>query len=216
MITQEEEKSINSSNSKTMKEIYKGLPDTGLRLIYLIEIIPNWETYLTVKQLEVTECYIKCLSAYEVDHQLKLNFGIAQQRLFGSSTSKGAIGRLEDVLKRLKEQGFYEKIKKNNINKETKKPSKPSRLTEETKSRVKQLLRLIAEMPMYEIHLTASQKERVFQFLRLRSIKSCAGYFKITETTFKQSLFGRDGTGGILGKLDDAYKKQTVNNWEDV
>ena len=210
-------RSIEKNNSRVLKEIYSNVPDSGLRLLHLIEKIPNWETYLTDKQLEAAERYIKCLNACEVDYQLNLNTGTAQQRLFGSSTSKGALGKLEEVIKRLEKQGFFEKqqkiIKKQ---KENQKPTRQPVLSEKLKEGVKELFKLVIENPDYEKYLTDSQKERMYQFLRLKSIKSCAKYFNVTETTFKQSLLGRSGSGGILGRLKNAVSKETVDSWDDI
>lgn len=202
--------------SKILNDIQKGMPDSGLRLLKLIEIIPNWETYLTVKQLESAERYIKCLSATEVDYQLNLNIGTTQQRLFGSSTSKGALGKLEETVKILEKQGYFEKQKKLTEKNENKKVKRTSNLTNKTKEQIKELIKLVIEFPDYEQHLTDSQKERMYQFLRLRSIKACAKYFNITETTFKQSLLGKSNKGGILGKLREINNSKTVNNWEDI
>lgn len=210
------QKSIEYYNSKTLKEIHKGLSDSSMRLLKLVEIIPNWETYLTPKQLEVMQKYITCLNASEVDYQLNFNIGTTQQRLFGSSTSKGAFGRLEEVVKRLEKQGYFEKqetiLKKENQGK----PVKPSKISDKTKAEIKELIKLIVDMPDYEIYLTESQKERMYQFLRLRSIKSCAKYFDVTETTFKQSLLGKDENSGILGRLKKAAKSKMINNWDDI
>ena len=209
-------KSIETENSKILKDIYSTVPDSGLRFLYLTEKIPNWETYITEKQLNAAERYIKCLNACEVDYQLNLNVGTTQQRLFGSATSKGALGKLEEVAKRLEKQGYFEKQKmlaqKAMIHQKPKKPV----LSEKLKTDVKELFRLVIENPDYEKHLTPSQCERIYQFLRLRSIKGCARHFNVTETTFKQSLLGRGGTGGILGKLKTISNQQTVSSWDDL
>lgn len=211
-------KSAEQYTSKILNEIHKGVSDSGLQLLRLIEIIPNWETYLTTKQLDAAEEYIKCLNCCEVDYKLNLNIGTAQQRLFGNSTSKGALGRLEEIVKRLEKQGYFEKQKiikeKAMIN--SNKMKKPSIISDKTKEEIRELLKLIIEMPDYEQYLTDSQKERVFQFLRLKSIKQCAKYFDINETTFKQSLLGKSGQGGILGKLKTVSQANTVNNWDDI
>ena len=212
-------RSIEKNTSRILREIHANVPDSGLRLLYLIEKIPNWETYLTDKQLEAAERYIKCLNACEVDYQLNLNVGTTQQRLFGSSTSKGALGKLEEVVKRLEKQGFFDKqkaIKQKATEVANKKAVKKPVISEKLKEEVRELLRLVIENPDYEKYLTASQKERMYQFLRLRSIKSCAKYFNITEATFKQSLLGRSGQGGILGRLKSAVSEKTVDSWDDI
>jgi len=211
-------KSAEQYTSKVLNEIHKGVSDSGLQLLRLIEIIPNWETYLTAKQLEAAEEYIKCLNCCEVDYKLNLNTGIAQQRLFGNSTSKGALGRLEEIVKRLEKQGYFEKQKaiQEKATSNANKVKKPSVISDKTKEEIRELLKLIVEMPDYEQHLTDSQKERVFQFLRLKSIKQCAKYFDVTETTFKQSLLGKGGQGGVLGKLKAVSNSNTVDNWDDI
>lgn len=212
------QKSAEKYTSKVLNEIHKGVSDSGLRLLKLIEVIPNWETYLTSKQLEAAERYIKCLNACEVDYQLNLNIGTTQQRLFGSSTSKGALGRLEEIVKRLENQGYFEKQKMLQQKREQQqsKPVKPSKISDKTKEQIRELIKLIVDMPDYEKHLTVSQKERMYQFLRLRSIKSCAKYFNVTEATFKQSLLGKNGDDGILGRLKKASQESTINSWDDI
>lgn len=195
----------------------KGVSDKGLRLLKLIEIIPNWETYLTPKQHEAAERYIKCLNACEVDYQLNLSVGTTQQRLFGSSTSKGALGRLEEIVKRLEKQGYFdkqEKLKQKAI--ESSNQIKKTTISDKTKFEIKELIKLVVEMPEYEKYLTESQKERIYQFLRLRSIKTCAKYFGVTEATFKQSLLGRAGQGGILGRLKNAQSGKTIDSWDEI
>jgi len=213
-----EAKSAEVYTSKVLREINKGVSDSGLRLLRLIEIIPNWETYLTAKQLEAAEEYIKCMNACEVDYKLNLNMGTTQQRLFGNSTSKGALGRLEEIVKRLEKQGYFEKQKalQEKAKANTNKVKKPAVISDKTKDEIRELLRLVVEMPDYEQHLTDSQKDRMFQFLRLKSIKQCAKYFDVAETTFKQSLLGKSGQGGILGKLKSVSQSQTIDNWDDI
>lgn len=213
-----ETKSAEQYTSKVLGEINKGMSDSGLRLLRLIEIIPNWETYLTDKQLEAAEEYIKCLNACEVDYKLNLNIGTAQQRLFGNSTSKGALGKLEETVSKLEKQGYFEKQKalQQKAEANTNKVKKPAVISDKTKDEIRELLKLIVEMPDYEQHLTEGQKERAFQFLRLKSIKQCAKYFDVTETTFKQSLLGKNGQGGVLGKLRSISKSQTIDNWDDI
>lgn len=70
----------------------------------LTEEIENWELYLTEKQREVANEFIKCLSTTEVDRRLKLTEGSTYHRLFGSTgKSLGAFGRLKQVQKMLQE-----------------------------------------------------------------------------------------------------------------
>lgn len=207
--------STNVYNKKVLDEIYSGMSDNGLRLIKLIELIPNWETYLTDKQLEVANQYIKCLNATEVDFALNLTIGTTQQRLFGSSKSQGALGKLETVIDKLQKQGYFDKIKEKKQSDKNKK-LKTTKLSQDTKDKVRELLSLIAEMPDYENYLTESQKIKVHQFLRLRSFTACAKYFNITESSFKQSLLGRNSSAGVLGRLREAYNSKTVNKWDDI
>jgi hypothetical protein len=203
---------IERYTSKVLQEIHKGISDSGLKLLQLTQMIPNWETYLTPKQLEVIQCYIKCLNASEVDYQLKLNSGTTQQRLFGSSTSKGALGRLEEIVKIFEKQGYFEKQKKVIKNQSQRKQI----ISDKTKEGIRELLKIINDMPEYEQYLTESQKTKLFEFLRLKSIKVCAKHFGIEETTFRQSLLGRNKNDGILGKLRKAYYDKTVNNWDEI
>jgi hypothetical protein len=202
--------SFDKYTSKVMQEIHKGVSDSGLKLLQLVEQIPNWESYLTPKQREVVEKYIKCLNACEVDYQLNLNMGTTQQRLFGSSTSKGALGRLEEIGKHFKQTGYFDR-------KEVQaKPQKTKSISDKTKEEITELIKLIVEIPDYENYLTTSQKDKLYQFLRLRSLSACAKYFNITENAFQQTLLGRNGKGGILGKLKQYSAKNTVNSWEEL
>lgn len=202
--------SFDKYTSKVIQEIHKGVSDSGLKLLQLVEQIPNWESYLTPKQREVAEKYIKCLNACEVDYQLNLNMGTTQQRLFGSSTSKGALGRLEEIGKHFEQTGYFDK-------KEVQvKPQKTKSISDKTKEEITELIRLIVEIPDYENYLTTSQKDKLYQFLRLRSLSACAKYFNITENAFQQTLLGRNGKGGILGKLKQYSNKNTVNSWEEL
>lgn len=188
------------NTQNVLKEIYKGVPDSGLKLLELIEKVPNWETYLTPKQREVATLYIKCLNACEVDYQLKLNYGTTHQRLFGSSTSKGAIGRLEEISKLLKEKPLREQSTK-----ETKK----SVVSKKMKENIMELVQLLSDISDYEKYLTELQKERLYIFLQLKSIRACAEHFCISEQAFNQTLFGNNG---ILKKLKDLR----VNNWNEI
>ena len=118
------------------------------------------------------------------------------------------------VVDKLQKQGYFDKLasKKEEQNKKV----KVSKLSQDTKDKVRELLRLIADMPDYENYLTESQKVRVYQFLRLRSFTACAKYFNITEVTLKQSLLGRNNSSGVLGRLREAYDKKTVNSWDEI
>lgn len=210
-------KSMERFSNKVLLEINKSLPDSGLKLLNLIEVIPNWETYLTDKQLESTKEYIKQLSASEVDYKLGLRTGTTQQRLFGTITSKGALGRLEEIKDRLDKQGYFDH-KKNVAYKTEKRLNtiKASKISDKTKEQIKELFFIISQVPNYKDYLFPSQVERLEKFLELKSVKSCSKYFGVTEITFKQSLFGRNYDSGILGKLRKVYESNTVSKWSDI
>ena len=210
-------KSAENYANKVLIEINKNVTDSGLRLLHLIEIIPNWETYLTPKQLEATKKYVKCLNSSEVDYELNLSTGVAYNRLFGNSKNKGALGKLEDVYKILDNQGYFERIKINSKKEEKRKNTiKKSVITDKTKEQLKELFTIISELNGYDQYLTNSQSEKLQKFLELKSIKRCAEYYGITEITFKQTLFGRSNSTGILGKLRNAYRETTVLKWEEI
>ena len=204
---------------KVLAEVNRNITDSGLRLLYLIEVIPNWETYLTSKQLEATKSYIHCNVSSEVDYELKLSTGVAHNRLFGNSKSKGALGKLEEVYKILSNQGYFERVKNNNKKEEKRKNSiKKSVISDKTKNQLKELFTIISELENYSKYLTTSQAEKLQKFLELKSIKKCAEYYGVTEITFKQTLLGRSNntSSGILGKLKYAYENNTVNKWEEI
>ncbi|MNB73740.1 hypothetical protein D3C81_496920 [compost metagenome] len=203
-------------SSKIKNDLNRSATDSSIKFMKLIEIIPNWETYLTEKQLQSAKKYITTLNAYEVDYQLRLNAGTTHQRLFGSKTSKGAIGRLEQVYNALENQGYFEEQKKkkeiqaqSQVNN-----SKPKRkLSDKTIQSVKQLITLVVDNPDYEKHLTKSQIEKVEQFLRLRSFAKTAKQCNISQDSLKTALLGKNG---VLEKLKSAYEKRLVSAWEDL
>lgn len=206
-------KQNNFHTKRTMDEINKGLSGKGQRLQYLIETIPNWETYITDKQLEVAKLYVTCLNASDVDYKLDLRIGTTQQRLFGSSTSKGALGTLEEKEKLLKESGYFDRQQRL----QDKKPRlRKKRLTDNTKMQIKELFVLISEVEDYNKYLTGSQTKRLQSFLELKSITKCARIFEVEEVTFKQSLLGRSGKGGIVGRLREAKLNTHVNSWDEI
>ncbi len=210
-------KSAENYTNKILMQINKNITDSGLRLLHLVEVIPNWETYLTPKQLEATKKYIKCLNSSEVDYELNLSTGVAYNRLFGNKKNKGALGKLEEVYKILDNQGYFERVKLN-LKKEEKRKNtiKKNIITDKTKEQLKELFTIMSELNEYDQYLTSSQTEKLQKFLELKSIKTCAEYYGITETTFRQTLFGKNNSNGILGKLRNAYSKTTVNNWEEI
>lgn len=203
--------------AKIKGQLNTSVTDSGLRFLKLIEIIPNWETYLTIKQLEVAKRYVTCMSAYEVDHQLKLNYGTTQQRLFGNNkSSKGAIGRLEEVIKRLENNGYFERQKKLHERVKSQSNTKKSKVSPETLAKTKELIKLIVAMPDYDKYLTKIQSERIYHFIRLRNYKATALHLGITETALKSCLLGKKDGEGALGKLKKAIEENTISSWEDI
>lgn len=95
--------------SKVTKDLNKILDknrtDDYREFIKLTQTVPNWKTYLTEKQLEVVDLFLKILNCAAVDSQLKLNEGITYTRLFGNRSHKnerGAFGALEQASKKIK------------------------------------------------------------------------------------------------------------------
>ena len=210
-------KSAENYTRKILIELNKNITDSGLRLLHLVEIIPNWETYLTPKQLDATKKYIKCLNSSEVDYELGLSSGVAYNRLFGNSKSKGALGKLEEIYNLLSSQGYFNRIKTINNKEENKnKIIKKNVITDKTKNQLKELYTIISELNDYDQYLTPSQSEKLQKFLELKSIKTCAQYYGITDTAFRQTLFGKNSNSGILGRLKAAYNNTTVNDWKDI
>lgn len=211
-------KAQESFTSQVKSHLNRNLPDNALRFLKYTEVIPNWETYLTTKQLQSAKKYIALLNTHEVDYQLRLNPGSTQQRLFGSSSSKGAIGRLEEVYKALEDKGYYEKMKKKQEAAATAqsnqaKPKARQKLHAKTILAVKELITLIVENPEYEKFLTPSENEKVYHFLRIRNFKSTARFCGITEEALKRSLLGK---GGVLDKLRAEVAKKTVSSWDEI
>lgn len=200
-------------SSKIKTELNKNTSDSGMRLIKLINIIPNWETYLTEKQLESTKKYLMTLNAYEVDYQLRLNSGTTHQRLFGSKKSKGALGRLEQVYKILEKQGYFEEQRKKQEEINDKNQIKKKKLSQKTIQSVKELLSFIIDHPDYEKYLTKSQIEKVYHFIRLRSFAGTARQCGISQDSLKTALIGKDG---VLERLQKVYSNKIVNSWEEL
>lgn len=203
-------------SAKLKSNLNKNTTDSGLKFLKLIEVIPNWETYLTPKQLEAAKIYIRCLNTYEVDHQLKLTYGTTQQRLFGNKTSKGALGRLIEVYKTLESNGYFEKQKKIKELLKQKKAKEKSKISEEVINKTKELIKLAFEIPDYEKYLTKSQAEKLNQFLHFRSYKKTAQYLGISEKSLQQSLLGKKENDGVLGRLKKVYDNMTVDSWDEI
>lgn len=198
-------------SNKVKTQLNKGATDYGMRFVKLTSVIPNWETYLTAKQKEAAIKYLKTMNAYEVDHQLRLSNGTTHQRLFGSKTARGAIGRLQDVYKLLEENGHFTIKQKRQEAVEVEK--KKHRLTEKTLNQMKELFKLIHSVPNYETHITKSQQQKVDELIKTRSLLRGAQACGVTVETFEQSLLGKNG---VLGKLKDVNQLRMVNSWDEV
>lgn len=184
------------------------------RFIFLIGQIPNWEVYLTDKQLECAKLYISNLDNCMVDDKLNLRQGTSYNRLFGSGKSKGAIGKLDEVYTKLEKLGYFKKKEQPNNTK--KKNSNKAILSDKTLEKVRDLFKMVTEIEDYGQYLTDSQNEKLYRFLQLRSFKECAKYFDIAETTFKQSILGKDDESGIFGRLKKIYEENHISNWDDI
>lgn len=198
-------------SSKVKIQLNKNVTDYGLRFIKLTSLIPNWETYLTQKQREAAERYLKCFNAYEVDYQLRLSSGTTHQRLFGSKTSKGALGRLEEIFKMLEGSGFFEEKQKRQEAVQAEK--KKIRLTQQTLDKVRELIKLVVETPDYSNHLTKQQVEKIELFMKFRNFASAAKQCGITIKSYQDALIG---DGSILEKLQSTKQKRMINSWDEV
>jgi hypothetical protein len=89
------------------------ISEKGLMLMKLIRIIPNWETYLTEKQLEAVKEYRYAMSIVDVSDRLKIHVSSADSRLFGDPNpekkEKGALGRLMEAYMLLKKTNAIQK-----------------------------------------------------------------------------------------------------------
>ncbi|MNB73735.1 hypothetical protein D3C81_649850 [compost metagenome] len=100
---------------KVRVPLQKNITDDTRRFVKLTKEVPNWKTYLTDKQLEVVDLYLKLLSSTEVDYQMRLTEGTTYHRLFGSKSrgNLAAYGVLKRVHRALeKEKKEKEKKKK--------------------------------------------------------------------------------------------------------
>jgi hypothetical protein len=80
--------------------------------MFLVEHIPNWELYLTDKQLECAKLFVGGMNVIMIEDKLNLGRTTANSRLFGNSDktgikSKGALGKLEEIYKKLDDRGFF-------------------------------------------------------------------------------------------------------------
>jgi len=199
-------------SNKVKTQLNKGATDQGLRFIKLTSVIPNWETYLTAKQRECAVRYLKVMNAHDVDYQLKLNSGTTHQRLFGSKTSKGAIGRLNDVYKMLEENGHFTEIKKQKESSILEKKKK-NKMTEKILNQMRELFMLIHEVPEYEKYITKTQRQKVNELIKTRSLMLGAKSCGVTIETFQKSLIGKDG---VLEKLKNIKDERTISSWDEV
>lgn len=77
-------------------------------LIKLVETVPNWQSYLTDKQLKIVELYINFRNTSAVDTHLSLTNGVTYHTLFGSMKDNQKVG---GVLKKLQNaQKMLQKI----------------------------------------------------------------------------------------------------------
>lgn len=191
--------------SKVTKGLNKNVSDDGMRFLKLTTLVPNWETYLTEKQKESAVRYVKNLNASEVDYQLKLNVGVTNNRIFGGSTYRGAIGRLEDAYENLKKAGYYDKP--------VQKESKKTNISDKTLSNVKELISLIIDHQDYSKYLTSAQAKKVESFLRHRSFVKASKELGISPKSLQQSLIG---SKGALVKLRKIHNDKLVSSWEEI
>lgn len=101
--------------SQATKNLNKNTSDDYRKFVKLTQTIPNWKTYLTEKQLEVVDLFLKVLNCAAVDSQMKLNEDTTYSRLFGSRSTKadrGALGALERAEKALNKIKKESKAKK--------------------------------------------------------------------------------------------------------
>lgn len=182
------------------------------RFMFLVGKIPNWEIHLTDKQLECCKSYICNLDTCMVDDKLDLKRGTCFRRIFGNGKNKGALGRLEEAYTKLDKIGYFKE-------KEIKKKSNTNNkalLSNRTLEKVKELFKMITEIQDYDKYLTESQNEKIYYFLKTRSFKECAKYFNVNESTFKQSILGRDDNSGIYGKLKKIHNEMYINDWDSI
>jgi len=96
---------------KVTVPLSKNVRDDAKNFVKLTNEIQLWKTYLTEKQLEVVDLYLKVLSSSEVDHQMKLTTGTCYHRLFGSMArgDRGVYGALLRVRKMLQKNANEKK-----------------------------------------------------------------------------------------------------------
>lgn len=167
------------------------------KFIFLLGKIPNWEIYLTDKQLECAKIFITTLNVAKTDDILKLTPGSSYKRLFGCKTSKGAIGSLQNVYTKLETSGYYK--------------STISTINDDLLSDIKLLFKIITELDDYTVYLSDSENELVYNFLKFRSLKECAKIYNTSIFEIKKKL-----SDNILNKLKTNYESNHVSNWDDI
>jgi hypothetical protein len=187
------------------------------RFLFLVGKIPNWELYLTDKQLECAKLFVSGMSVTMIEDKLNLCSSGASARLFGKSDktgikAKGALGRLEELYIKLEAMGQF----KEKPIKDKQKYNNKAILSDKTLEKTKELFTIIPALENYQQYLTESQNEKLYKFLQTKSFKECAKYFDITEITFKQTILGRDDDSGVLGKLRKEYNKTHINSWDNI
>lgn len=175
------------------------------RFLYLIGKIPNWEVYLTSKQLECCKQYIYTLNTYTVDENLNLKRGTCKNRLFGTSTSQGVIGKLEKVYEKLNNMGYFKKpiINDNNIKNNI------------IMDRVKDLFKIITELENYNNYLNKYQNDILYFFIKTRSLKQCSEHFNLSNKVLCNLLLGSVDTS-IYEILKKNYDNKFINNWDNI
>ena len=97
------QKAIISTNQRDLSKFRVEINDSYCKyedeLIKLFETIPNWQTYLTDKQLQISQLYINYKNTCAIDTHLKLANGVSYHTLFGSMKNEKQVG---GVLKKLR------------------------------------------------------------------------------------------------------------------
>lgn len=102
---------VREKNANTVRSgLDKNFQTTIKKLMDLVQVVPNWETYLTDKQAEAVNLYMKNRDLNICDHKLGLTKGGTYTRIFGDKFNQhqGAIGRLQKAYMGLQSSGHYE------------------------------------------------------------------------------------------------------------
>lgn len=89
----------------------KSSQPTTKKLLMLVQLVPNWETYLTEKQHEAVKLYMGFRDFAQCDEKLGLSKGGTYSRIFGDKyqSARGGVGRLEAAYTKLKDSGHFGK-----------------------------------------------------------------------------------------------------------